>query len=247
MLVRVTFKNAKIHALLIQALITLMSVPITNLETLVIETSLPIKHSVIWLHGLGADGHDFSPIVPELNAPNTRFIFPHAPHKPITMNNGYEMRAWYDLFGLSMQHQQDEAGMREMQKNIEGLIAGEVAQGITENNIVLAGFSQGGAMALFTALRHPKKLAGVLALSTYVSLKENLAAEASLANKDVPILMAHGSFDSVITLDTCLVSRRLLESLGYPLEWHEYPMAHSVCAEEIDDISRFLNKVFQAE
>lgn len=244
---RVTFKNAKIHALLIQAFVTLMSAPTPNLETIVIETSLPIKHSVIWLHGLGADGHDFAPIVPELNTPNTRFIFPHAPHKPITMNNGYEMRAWYDLFGLSMQHQQDEAGMREMQKNIEGLIAGEVAQGITENNIVLAGFSQGGAMALFTALRHPKRLAGVLALSTYVSLKEKLPAEASLANKDVPILMAHGSFDSVITLDTCLVSRRLLESLGYPLEWHEYPMAHSVCTEEIDDISRFVNKVFQAE
>lgn len=224
-----------------------MSAPISNLETIVIETSQPIKHSVIWLHGLGADGHDFAPIVPELSSPNTRFIFPHAPHKPITMNNGYEMRAWYDLFGLSMQHQQDEAGMREMQKNIEALIANEVAQGISEDNIVLAGFSQGGAMALFTALRHPKKLAGVLALSTYVSLKEQLAAEANPANKDVPILMAHGSFDSVITLDTCLVSRHLLESLNYKLEWHEYPMAHSVCAEEIDDVSRFLNKVFRAE
>lgn len=225
----------------------LESNPETNLESIVIETSLPIRHSVIWLHGLGADGHDFAPIVPEINSPNTRFIFPHAPHQPITMNNGYEMRAWYDLFGLSMQHQQDEAGMREMQKNIAALIANEVAQGITESNIVLAGFSQGGAMALFTALRYPKKLAGVLALSTYVSLKEKLALEANPANKHVPILMAHGSFDSVITLDTCLVSRRLLESLDYPLEWHEYPMAHSVCAEEIDDISRFLNKVFQAE
>lgn len=224
-----------------------MSAAIPTLETIIIETSQPIKHTVIWLHGLGADGHDFAPIVPELNTLNTRFIFPHAPHKPITMNNGYEMRAWYDLFGLSMQHQQDEAGMREMQKNIEALITNEVAQGISEDNIVLAGFSQGGAMALFTALRHPKKLAGVLALSTYVSLKEKLADEANIANQDVPILMAHGSFDSVITLDTCLVSRRLLESLNYKLEWHEYPMAHSVCAEEIDDISRFLNKVFSAE
>ena len=225
----------------------LMPNPALNLETIVIETSQPIKHSVIWLHGLGADGHDFAPIVPELNAPNTRFIFPHAPHKPITMNNGYEMRAWYDLFGLSMQHQQDEAGMREMQKNIEALIANEVAQGISEDNIVLAGFSQGGAMALFTALRHPKKLAAVLALSTYVSLKEKLADEANPANQDTPILMAHGRFDNVITLDTCLVSRRLLESLHYKLEWHEYAMAHSVCQEEIDDISRFLSKVFQAE
>ncbi|MFZ9643098.1 MAG: alpha/beta hydrolase [Candidatus Methylopumilus sp.] len=217
------------------------------LESIIIETSLPIQHSVIWLHGLGADGHDFAPIVPELNIANTRFIFPHAPHQPITMNNGYQMRAWYDLFGLGMQHQQDEAGMREMQKNIEGLIAHEVAQGIPENNIVLAGFSQGGAMALFTALRHPKRLAGVLALSTYMPLKEKLAQEASTANQAVPILMAHGSFDSVITLDTCLLSRQLLQSLDYPLEWHEYAMAHSVCAEEINDISRFLHKVFQAE
>ncbi len=224
-----------------------MSAAIQNLETIVIETSQPIKQSVIWLHGLGADGHDFAPIVPELNMNNTRFIFPHAPLKPITMNNGYEMRAWYDLFGLSMQHKQDEAGMREMQKNIEALIANEVAQGISESKIVLAGFSQGGAMALFTALRHPKRLAAVLALSTYVSLKEKLGEEANPANKDVPILMAHGSFDSVITLDTCLVSRNLLESLNYKLEWHEYPMAHSVCAEEIDDISRFLSKVFKAE
>jgi phospholipase/carboxylesterase len=224
-----------------------MSATIQNLETIVIETSQPIKHCVIWLHGLGADGHDFAPIVPDLHMPNTRFIFPHAPHKPVTMNNGYEMRAWYDLFGLSMQHKQDEAGMREMQKNIEALIANEVAQGISESNIVLAGFSQGGAMALFTALRHPKRLAAVLALSTYVSLKEKLGEEANPANKDVPILMAHGSFDSVITLDTCLVSRNLLESLNYKLEWHEYPMAHSVCAEEIDDISRFLSKVFKAE
>jgi phospholipase/carboxylesterase len=217
------------------------------LESIIIETSLPIQHSVIWLHGLGADGHDFAPIVPELNIANTRFIFPHAPHQPITMNNGYQMRAWYDLFGLGMQHQQDEAGMREMQKNIEGLIAHEVAQGIPENNIVLAGFSQGGAMALFTALHHPKRLAGVLALSTYMPLKEKLAQEASTANQAVPILMAHGSFDSVITLDTCLLSRQLLQSLDYPLEWHEYAMAHSVCAEEINDISRFLHKVFQAE
>lgn len=219
----------------------------SSLETLIIETSLPINHSVIWLHGLGADGNDFAPIVSELKMPNTRFIFPHAPHKAITMNNGYEMRAWYDLFGLSMQHQQDEAGMREMQKNIEALIANEISKGISESNIVLAGFSQGGAMALFTALRHPKRLAGVLALSTYVCLKEKLAEEANPANQDLPILMAHGSFDSVITLDTCLVSRHLLESLNYKLEWHEYLMAHSVCAEEIDDISRFLSKVFKAE
>ena len=219
----------------------------SNLETIIIETSQPIQQSVIWLHGLGADGHDFAPIVPELNIPNTRFIFPHAPHQPITMNNGYEMRAWYDLYGLTLQTKQDEAGMRAMQQEIELLIEAEQAQGIPADKIVLAGFSQGGAMAFFTGLRYPKKLAGILALSTYVSLKEKLADEAHQANKDTPIFMAHGSFDSIITLDTCLVSRRLLEDLDYQVEWHEYPMPHSVCSEEIEDIARFLKQVFHAE
>jgi len=219
----------------------------SNLETVIIETSQAIKQSVIWLHGLGADGHDFAPIVPELNMPNTRFIFPHAPHQPITMNNGYEMRAWYDLYGLTLQTKQDEAGMRTMQKEIESLINNEVKQGIPANRIVLAGFSQGGAMAFFTGLRYPERLAGILALSTYVSLKEKLADEASLANRDIPIFMAHGTFDNVITLDTCKVSRDLLADLGYAIEWHEYPMPHSVCAEEIADISHFLKQVFCAE
>jgi phospholipase/carboxylesterase len=219
----------------------------SNLETIIIETSQPIQQSVIWLHGLGADGHDFVPIVPELNIPNTRFIFPHAPHQPITMNNGYEMRAWYDLYGLTLQTKQDEAGMRAMQQEIELLIEAEQAQGIPADKIVLAGFSQGGAMAFFTGLRYPKKLAGILALSTYVSLKEKLADEAHQANKDTPIFMAHGSFDSIITLDTCLVSRQLLEDLDYQVECHEYPMPHSVCSEEIEDIARFLKQVFHAE
>ena len=219
----------------------------SNLETIIIETSQPIQQSVIWLHGLGADGHDFAPIVPELNIPNTRFIFPHAPHQPITMKNGYEMRAWYDLYGLTLQTKQDEAGMRAMQQEIESLIEAEQAQGISADKIVLAGFSQGGAMAFFTGLRYPKRLAGILALSTYVSLKEKLADEAHKANKNTPIFMAHGSFDSIITLDTCLVSRRLLEDLDYRIEWHEYPMPHSVCSEEIEDIARFLKQVFHAE
>jgi phospholipase/carboxylesterase len=219
----------------------------SNLETVVIETSQPIKQSVIWLHGLGADGHDFSPIVPELNMPNTRFIFPHAPHRPITMNNGYEMRAWYDLYGLTLQNKQDEAGMRAMQKEIELLIQSEIKQGIPANKIVLAGFSQGGAMAFFAALRYPEKLAGILALSTYVSLKEKLADEACRANRGIPIFMAHGIFDSIITLDTCNVSRQLLEDLNYNVDWHEYPMAHSVCTEEIEDIAHFLKQVFCAE
>jgi phospholipase/carboxylesterase len=163
------------------------------------------------------------------------------------MNNGYEMRAWYDLYGLTLETKQDEAGMRAMQQEIESLIKTEQAQGIPADKIVLAGFSQGGAMALFTGLRYPKKLAGILALSTYVSLKEKLADEAHPANKDTPIFMAHGSFDSIITLDTCLVSRRLLQDLAYRVEWHEYPMPHSVCSEEIEDIARFLKQVFHAE
>ena len=215
-----------------------------NLQYEVVETSQPIKNTVIWLHGLGADGYDFLPIVDRLNIPNTRFIFPHAPHRPISMNNGYEMRAWYDLYGLSMQDKQDEAGMRQMQATIEALIAQENSKGISPKNIVLAGFSQGGAMALFTALRHQEKLAGILALSTYVPLKQTLATETNKANANTPIFMAHGSFDTVITLDTCKISLDLLYSLHFAVRWHEYPMAHGVCDEEIQDINQFLNEIF---
>jgi phospholipase/carboxylesterase len=215
-----------------------------NLQYEVVETSQPVKNTVIWLHGLGADGYDFLPIVDRLNIPNTRFIFPHAPHRPISMNNGYEMRAWYDLYGLSMQDKQDEAGMREMQATIEALITQEKSKGISAKNIVLAGFSQGGAMALFTALRHQEKLAGILALSTYVPLKQTLAAETNKANANTPIFMAHGSFDTVITLDTCKISLDLLHSLHFAVQWHEYPMAHGVCDEEIQDINQFLNEIF---
>lgn len=215
-----------------------------NLQYEVVETSQPVKNTVIWLHGLGADGYDFIPIVDRLNIPNTRFIFPHAPHRPISMNNGYEMRAWYDLYGLSMQDKQDEAGMREMQATIEALIAQEKSKGISAKNIVLAGFSQGGAMALFTALRHQEKLAGILALSTYVPLKQTLATETNKANANTPIFMAHGSFDTVITLDTCKISLDLLHSLHFAVQWHEYPMAHGVCDEEIQDINQFLNEIF---
>jgi phospholipase/carboxylesterase len=215
-----------------------------NLQYEVVETSQPVKNTVIWLHGLGADGYDFLPIVDRLNIPNTRFIFPHAPHRPISMNNGYEMRAWYDLYGLSMQDKQDEAGMREMQATIEALITQEKSKGISAKNIVLAGFSQGGAMALFTALRHQEKLAGILALSTYVPLKQTLATETNKANANTPIFMAHGSFDTVITLDTCKISLDLLHSLHFAVQWHEYPMAHGVCDEEIQDINQFLNEIF---
>jgi phospholipase/carboxylesterase len=215
-----------------------------NLQHEVVETSQPVKNTVIWLHGLGADGYDFLPIVDRLNIPNTRFIFPHAPHRAISMNNGYKMRAWYDLYGLSMQDKQDEAGMREMQATIEALITQEKSKGISAKNIVLAGFSQGGAMVLFTALRHQEKLAGILALSTYVPLKQTLATETNKANANTPIFMAHGSFDTVITLDTCKISLDLLHSLHFAVQWHEYPMAHGVCDEEIQDINQFLNEIF---
>jgi phospholipase/carboxylesterase len=215
-----------------------------NLSAEIVETSQPVKNIVIWLHGLGADGHDFLPIVDRLNVPNTRFIFPHAPHRPITMNNGYEMRAWYDLYGLTATDKQDEAGMREMQNTINALIAQEKSKGIQVSNIVLAGFSQGGAMALFTALRYPEKLAGILALSTYVPLKKSLPNEATIENASTSIFMAHGSFDTVITMDTCKTSLDLLTNLRYPVQWHEYSMAHSVCEEEIQDINTFLNEIF---
>jgi len=199
--------------------------------------------SVIWLHGLGADGSDFEPVVEALDLRGIRFILPHAPYRAVTLNNGYQMRAWYDLYGLTPGSQQDEAGIRQSQSEIETLIAAEKARGIETNRIVLAGFSQGGAIALHTALRHAEPLAGALALSTYLPLKSQLADEANAANRSIPIFMAHGSFDTVITREIASASADLLRQQHYPLSWHEYPMAHSVCMEEIDDIRQFLRSV----
>ncbi|HSH98330.1 MAG: alpha/beta hydrolase [Methylophilaceae bacterium] len=213
------------------------------LESLVIETSAEINASVIWLHGLGADGHDFAPIVEELGIPNLRFILPHAPVRPVTMNNGHEMPAWYDIYGLNNDSLQDESGIRATEGKIAELIAHELSQGIPAKRIVLAGFSQGGAIALHTALRYPQRLAGVLALSTYLPLKTMLLADRQAANLDLPIFMAHGEFDSVITLATSQASKAVLTSVGYVIDWHEYAMAHSVCVEEIDDIRDFLNRI----
>jgi phospholipase/carboxylesterase len=199
--------------------------------------------SVIWLHGLGADGHDFVPVVKMLNLPNIRFILPHAPYQKISMNNGYEMRAWYDLFGLNSNHPQDAAGIAHTQANIEALIAKENQRGITNDNIVLAGFSQGGAIALHTALRQNQALAGVLALSTYLPLQDKLAAQKTAQSLSTPIFMAHGTFDEVITLERCQQSATVLRDNAYHIEWHEYPMAHSVMPQEINDIRQFLQKV----
>jgi phospholipase/carboxylesterase len=204
------------------------------MEAVEIETGPNPAATVIWLHGLGADGHDFEPIVPELRLPKpVRFVFPHAPMRAVTINQGMRMRAWYDIlqFGGGPE---DDAGVRQSQKLVEELIKKESIP------VVLAGFSQGGAIVLQTALRHPERLAGVMALSTYLPLAGSLAKEASAASKELPIFMAHGRFDDIIPIDRALRSRDLLTGLGYQVAWHEYPMAHSVCAEEVRDISAFL-------
>ena len=199
--------------------------------------------SIIWLHGLGADGHDFEPIVPALSLPSglrARFVFPHAPVQSVTINYGHVMPAWYDVYGDG---RQDADGIRVSQGRIEALIARERARGVSTRRIVLAGFSQGGAIALQTGLRHPERLAGILALSTYLPLAETLGAEANPANRDVPIFMAHGTEDPVIPLQRAAISRDQLRKLGHQVEWHEYPMPHAVCPEEIADVGAWLGRV----
>ncbi len=194
------------------------------------------------MHGLGADGHDFVPIIPELGLPKTpaiRFVFPHAPMRPVTINAGMVMRAWYDVLELGG-GREDEAGVRSSHVLIETLIAREKSRGIPGDRIVLAGFSQGGVMALHTGLRHPEPLAGIMALSCYVPIARTLASEASPANRDVRIFMAHGIYDDLIPVARACQSRDRLLGLGYRVEWHEYPMPHSVSGEEVGDISRWL-------
>jgi phospholipase/carboxylesterase len=219
------------------------------LEAIEIETGDKPAAAVIWMHGLGADGNDFVPIVHELDlsgAPAIRFVFPHAPMQPVSINNGYIMRAWYDVKGGDLEgrsKQADEKGVRASQAAIEALIERETVRGIAAENIVLAGFSQGGAIALQTGLRYSKKLAGVMALSTYLPLAETLANEASQANRGTPIFMAHGTDDGVIPLEMAARSRDVLVQHGYHVEWREYPMAHSVALEEIRDIAQWLKKV----
>lgn len=195
---------------------------------------------VIWLHGLGADGNDFVPVINLLNLPHVRFILPHAAFKKVTANNGYEMRAWYDIFGLTPGSREDEAGVRESQAYIESLINKEIARGIPSNKIILAGFSQGGAIALQTALRYKQPLAGVMALSTYLPLKASLEKEKTLLNEHIPIFMAHGTDDNVISFATNRLSFELLQAQHYHIEFHEYAMAHTVSTQEIGDIRAFL-------
>ncbi|MGH7307932.1 MAG: alpha/beta hydrolase [Candidatus Rokuibacteriota bacterium] len=218
-----------------------------RLETVEVETGRAPQATVIWMHGLGADGHDFEPIVPELALPITlpvRFVFPHAPPRPVTINRGMVMRAWYDVRDDGGERREDEAGVRASQDQIEALVAHEKARGVPADRIVLAGFSQGGAMALHTGLRHGERLAGVLALSCFLPLAGTLAAEASPANRDAPIFLAHGTHDAVIPLARARRARAALEGLGYGVQWHEYPMPHAVCAEEIADVARWLRDLF---
>ena len=216
-----------------------------SLETLQVETGPKPVAAVIWLHGLGADGHDFEPIVPELGLPASkpvRFIFPHAPNRPVTINMGTRMRAWYDILQLGG-GPEDEAGIRASQASLEELISGEKKKGIPANKIVLAGFSQGGAIVLQTGLRHPEPLGGIMALSTYLPLAAKLKEEVSEKNKSIPIFMAHGDYDDMIPVARAESSRAALEGLGYKVEWRTYPMPHSVCPEEIGDMAEFLLRI----
>jgi len=199
--------------------------------------------TVIWMHGLGADGWDFVPIVRELPIPEEvaiRFIFPHAPVRPVTINNGMEMRAWYDIAMNDIARLPDERGIRESQAGIERLIARERGRGVDSTRIILAGFSQGGAIALQVGLRHASRLGGIIALSTYLALEESLDTEAASANKATPILMAHGTEDPIVPLALAQRSRAALQKRGYEVEWEDYPMPHSVCGEEVEAISGFL-------
>ena len=216
------------------------------LETVEVATSDNVQYSIIWMHGLGADANDFVPIVPELKLPadiGVRFVFPNAPIRPITINNGMAMRGWFDILELGrIDRRDDEAGLRESQAAIEALIKRENERGIPTEKIFLAGFSQGCAMTLMTGLRHPERLAGLLCLSGFLPLNQKTAEEVSQANRDVPIFMAHGEYDPVLPLALGEFSRSTLEGLGYQIEWHTYPMAHQVCGEEVQDLNNFLNR-----
>ncbi len=214
-------------------------------EAVIIEPAVPAVASVIWLHGLGADGHDFLPIVPELDLPagtGVRFIFPHAPVRPVTINGGMRMRAWFDILSTTRMDLQDEAGIRASLRTIDSFITRELTAGIAADHIVLAGFSQGGVIALHAGLRFPLRLGGILALSTFLPMADSLTAERHAANADLPILMCHGEDDAVLPLWLGTMARDFLRSIGYAVDWHEYPMQHQVCAEEIEQIGLWITQ-----
>ena len=212
-------------------------------DAVVLEPTGAADAAVIWLHGLGADGNDFVPIVPMLGLPQAhglRFIFPHAPVRPVTLNGGMPMRAWYDIKSLTAEGREDAEGIAESARRVEGLIAQQRDAGIHPDRIVIAGFSQGGAVALHTALAYPLRLAGLLALSTYLPLRDRLEEHRHDANQDVPILMMHGDFDAVVVPAFGTRSRDRLLEAGYQVQWKQYPMEHQVCPEQITDIGRWL-------
>ncbi len=220
-------------------------------ETVEIDAGDSPDGSVIWLHGLGADGHDFEPIVPELGlagALNLRFVFPHAPVRPVTLNGGMAMRAWFDIVTLDRHGPHDEKGLRASAAQLEALVEREISRGIARERIVLAGFSQGGAVAIYLALTCKKPLAGLMALSTYLplpaALQEEIRNETEGESRDLAIFMAHGTHDAVLPMSLGQESRDVITALGYSVDWHEYPMAHAVCAEEIADIRRWLIDVY---
>ncbi|MBC5767387.1 alpha/beta hydrolase [Ramlibacter albus] len=220
-----------------------------EIETLEAATGESPTASVIILHGLGADGNDFVPVAQETDLSAVgpvRYVFPSAPVRPVTINGGYRMRAWYDILGTESTGRQDEAGLRESLAIVEQLIAHEKERGIAANRIVVAGFSQGCAMALMTGVRHAQALAGIVGMSGYLPLAAQTAAERSPANAKTPIFLAHGTQDEIVVFERGLQSRDQLRALGYDVEWHEYPMGHSVCMEEIRDLEAFLNRVLKA-
>ncbi|MFI5444936.1 alpha/beta hydrolase [Polaromonas sp. UC242_47] len=217
-----------------------------SLEVIEVETAANPTATVLLMHGLGADGRDFVPLAQELDLSAVgpvRFVFPNAPVIPVTINGGYQMPAWYDILGADLTQRQDEAGLRQTQAAINSLIAREITRGIPASRIVIAGFSQGCAMSLMTGLRYPERLAGIMGLSGYLPLADKLAAERSPASQGLPIFLAHGRRDGVVPLIAATATRDALSALGYPVEWHDYPMEHSLCQEEVADINAWLLRV----
>ncbi len=217
-----------------------------SLESVIVETGPTPSFTIIWMHGLGADGHDFEPLVPELlddGMPSLRFVFPHAPVRPVTLNNGYAMRAWYDIVGIDRRSAEDFIGLQASATAIGALIEREIGAGIPATRIAIAGFSQGGAMALHVATRFADQLAGVIALSCYLPLARELQAKRHAANDATPIFMAHGRQDPVVPFDMGEESRQLLQAAGYQVEWHAYPMPHGLCEAEVADIRAYLRKI----
>ncbi len=219
-----------------------------QLSAIEIQPEAEHKYSVIWLHGLGADGHDFEGLVPELNLTakaNIHFIFPNAPIQPVTINGGMSMRSWYDILEMSLERRVDIDGIYQSADLIEPLIQREIDLGIPSTNILLAGFSQGGVIALHAGLRYPQPLAGIVALSTYLPTIEQLTTERSAANHAAPIFMAHGIIDPVVAVESGKAACDTLKSMDYEVEWHDYVMEHNLCGEEIEHISAFMNSIFK--